>query len=126
MHRAQVIVCESDGRLAALLRETADTRGWWLRAVRRAARVPGLLRPGEPGVVVLRAGRDLEQEFAVLERISRQFPATASVVVGDADQPALAGLAWDLGARFVLFPPLAREQLPEIVTALMGGNDGHA
>jgi hypothetical protein len=126
MRRAQVVVCETDGRLGALLRETAAARGWWLREVRHAARILGLVRQGLAGVVVLKAGRDLEQEFAVLERIHRQFPDTAAVVVGDADQPALAGLAWDLGARFVLFPPLVREQLPEVVSGLMGGGGGHA
>jgi hypothetical protein len=31
----------------------------------------------------------------------------------------LAGLAWDLGARCVLFPPQTRDQLPGVVAGLM-------
>jgi hypothetical protein len=124
MRQAQVVVCETDGRLAELLRERAVAAGWWLRELRHPARVAGVLRQGGAAVVVLKTGRDLEREFAVLERIGRRFPETATVVVGDAEQPALAGLAWDLGARFVLFPPLPREQLPDIVAGLMGEGDG--
>jgi hypothetical protein len=124
MRRAQVVIAETDGRLLELLRERAAAHGWWLREVGHAGRVVGLLRQGAGSVVVLRTGRDLEREFAALERIGRLFPETATVVVGDADHPALAGLAWDLGARFVLFPPLPREQLAEIVGGLMGGGHG--
>ena len=37
---------------------------------------------------------------------------------------ALAGLAWDLGADYVLFPPQPRELLPEIVAGLLGHPEG--
>ena len=39
------------------------------------------------------------------------------------DQPPLAGLAWDLGACYVLFPPQPREQLLEIVNSLMSNHE---
>jgi len=123
MRRAQIIIYEADGLIAEFLRAPAATHGWRVRPVRHTARVLSLLRPGEASVVVLKTGRDLEREFAALERIGRLFPEAATVVVGDADQPMLAGLAWDMGARFVLFPPLPREHLPEIVTMLMGGHE---
>ena len=42
------------------------------------------------------------------------------VLAADGDQPELAGLAWDLGAAYVLLPPQPRERLPEIVAGLMG------
>jgi DNA-binding response OmpR family regulator len=126
MRHAQVIVCEPDLRLGDLLRECTAKHGWRLRHVRDASSVVGLLRGGAASVVVLKTGRDLEREFATLERISRLFPETATVVVGDADHPALAALAWDLGARYVLFAPLPRELLPEIVTFLMTGSQRHA
>jgi DNA-binding NtrC family response regulator len=123
MHRAQVIVYETDGRITQMLRAHGGAQGWWLRAVRNPERIVSLLHPGDTSVVILKTGRDLEREFAVLERISRAFPETATIVVGDAEQPTVAGLAWDLGARFVLFPPMPREQLPEIVTKLMGRHE---
>jgi len=120
VRRAQVVVYESDGRLTALLRERAAARDWWLREARHAGACLRLLQKGG-GVLVLRTGRDLERELALLERVTRLVPDALPVVVGDADNPALAALAWDLGARYVLLPPQPREQLPELVEALMGG-----
>jgi hypothetical protein len=119
MRRAQVVVYEADGRLADLLREPARKHRWWLREVRHAGRVPELLQPGGPAVLVLKVGRDLERELGLLEKVAWLYPDTATVVVGDADSAALADLAWDLGARLVLCPPLPRAHLPEIVAGLM-------
>jgi len=48
------------------------------------------------------------REIDPLEQTTWLFPETATVVVCDADNPALVDLAWDLGARFVLHPPHAR------------------
>jgi len=55
----------------------------------------------------------------MLEQVSWLYPDAATVLVGDSDQAWLAGLAWDLGAHWVLLPPQTRERLPEIVTGLM-------
>ncbi len=119
MRQAQVLVYESDGRLANLLRALCRRQGWRLRELRHADAVLAAL-PGEGQVVVLRVGRDLTEEMALLERLSWVHPETAVVVVGDIDTPELAALAWDLGAAFVLLPPEPREMLPEIVAGLMG------
>jgi hypothetical protein len=120
VRRAQVVVYESDGRLTALLRERAQARGWWLREVHQAGPCLRVLQKGGGGVLVLRAGRDLERELTLLERATRLVPDAAAVLVGDADSPVLAGLGWDLGARFVLMPPQPREWLPDLVDSLMG------
>ena len=77
-------------------------------------------------MLVLRTGRDLERELALLERVTRLVPDTATVLVGDADNAALAALGWDLGLCYVLLPPQPREQLPELVEALMGVTSGPA
>jgi hypothetical protein len=119
VYHPQILVYESDGRLAALLRPLAEERKWALREPRQLAPCLRLLRRGGPGVLVLKAGRDLERELTLLERVAWSFPDTATVLVGDTDSALLAGLAWDLGADYVLFPPLPRERLPEIVAALM-------
>ncbi len=119
MRRAQVVVYESDGRLTAMLRERAQARDWWLREVHQSAACLRLLQKGS-GVLVLRTGRDLERELTLLERVTRLVPDAATVLVADADNPAVAALGWDLGARYVLLPPQPREQLPELVEALMG------
>jgi DNA-binding response OmpR family regulator len=115
----QVLVCESDGHLAALLREVAERRKWSLREPQQLAACLRLLRRAVPSVLVLKVGRDLEHDLSLLERVAWLRPDAGLVVVGDTDHAALAGLAWDLGADFVLLPPLPRELLPDIVAGLM-------
>ncbi|MCI0457737.1 MAG: hypothetical protein L0Z62_12265 [Gemmataceae bacterium] len=119
MRYPQVLVYETDGLLAGLLRRAEKSRAWSLREPRRLESCLRLLRRGGPSVLVLKLGRDLEQELALLERVHARFPETATVVVGDLDYPQLAGLAWDLGAAYVVFPPLPRTLLPELVAGLL-------
>jgi hypothetical protein len=119
----QVVVYEGDGKLAALLRPLVEERRWPLREPHQPGACLRVLRQGGPAVLVLKAGRDLERDLALLERAAWLRPQTPCVVVGDADHAALAGLAWDLGAAYVLMPPLPRELLPDLVAGLMGRTD---
>ena len=119
MRRAQLIVCERDGLLAHLCRQAGLNREWSLRETRRLEACLRLLRQGGPSVLVLDIGRDLERELTLLERVTSLYPDTATVVVGDAENTALAALAWDLGASFVLFPPLPRDLLLGVLRGLM-------
>jgi hypothetical protein len=116
-----VLVYETDGLLAHVLRRADKVRegNWSLREPRRLESCLRLLRRGGPSVLVLKVGKDLVRELTILERVSWLFPDTAAVVVGDAADNALAGLVWDLGAAYALFPPLPRELLPGIVAGLM-------
>lgn len=114
-----LLIVEGDGRLAAQLRPVAELHKWALHEPRQSAVCQRLLRQGGRAVLVIKTGRDLERELALLEYVTRLFPDAATVLVGDVDHPSLAGLAWDLGAGYVLFPPQPREQLPEIVAGLM-------
>lgn len=124
MRYPQLLVYEPDGRLARLLEGTAGTHRWALRQPRRAETCLRLLRQGGPAVLVVRLSNDLEGAFGLVDRVSRLHPDAAVVVVGDAEERALADLAWDLGARYVLFPPQPRERLVDVVAALMGHVDG--
>jgi DNA-binding NtrC family response regulator len=119
MRYPQLIVWEVDGRLAALLRPLAEGNRWTFREARQAAECLRLLAPGGPAVVVLRVGRDLAEEFGLLERMSGRHPGAAAVVVADAGHGRLAALAWDLGAAYVHLPPTPREALAEVVAGLM-------
>ncbi|HYV34798.1 MAG TPA: hypothetical protein VE988_03780 [Gemmataceae bacterium] len=120
MRQRQVLVCESDGRLAETLRPVVQAQGWRIQEVRHPRVCLGLLPEGGESVFVLRAGRDLQREMTLLEQVTWLFPQTATVVVCDADNVALVQLAWDLGARFVLHPPQIRELLPEVVAGFLG------
>jgi len=143
MQYPQILVYETDGLLAAMLRETAKTKRWALRESKKAETCLRLLRPLCPSVLVLKIGtyvkreaglplkeeeerrragdRDKEQvqSLELLARVHEHFPDTAIVAVGDAEDVGLAGLAWEFGASYVLVPPESRQSLPEIVMGLM-------
>jgi DNA-binding NarL/FixJ family response regulator len=119
MRHPRVLVWEGDGRLAAQLRPLAEERRWALREPRKDDDVLRLLRGGGPAVVVIKAGRDLERELSLLERITRQCPDAAAILVADSDHARLTGLAWDLGASYVLTPSQPRDRLTEIVAAFL-------
>ena len=119
MRHPMLVIVEGDGRLSAQLRPLAEQHQWALHEPRQSTACLRLLRRGGPAVLVIKAGRDLERELGLLERAVRLFPDVATVLVGDVDHPALAGLAWDVGAACVLFPPQSRESLPDILVGLM-------
>lgn len=115
MQQVQIIAYGLDGRIAALVQQTAQSQGLWLREVRHARACRNLLRQGGPAVLIVMLGRDLVKELTLVHEAAHVSPDTAVIVLGDADQPALAAVAWDLGARCVLQPPQPMELLPEIV-----------
>lgn len=119
MRHPQVVVYESDGRLAQLLREPVRACRWTLREPRQRDVCLRLLRESGPTVFVLKLGMKLEHELALLEHAHGQVRQTPSIVVGDLQNIPLANLAWDLGASYVLFPPLPHDWLPQIVLQLM-------
>jgi hypothetical protein len=133
MRHPQVLVWETDGRLAGQLAGLWDEHRWALREPRKHDACLRLLRDGGPSVLVVRVGSDLPDELGLIETVHRVLPSVPVVAVGDpADavltgevpwevgtDPVLAGLLYDLGAAFVLFPPLPRDLLHEVVVGLM-------
>ena len=120
MRIPQIVVYEKDGRLKLQLAELAEQRRWALRETRQPDSCLAHLSQGGSAVVVIKAGRDLERELGLLERVVWLYPEAAVVIVGDGDRPHWAGAAWDLGAAYVLLPPQPPERLSEIVAGLMG------
>jgi hypothetical protein len=120
MHYPQLLVWESDGRLAAQLRKLAEDSKWSLRQPRQADACLRLLERGGPAVLVVKAGRDLESELALIEQVRWRFPDMGIVLVGDSDHVRLVGLAWDLGVSWVHLPPAPISELQDIVAGLMG------
>jgi hypothetical protein len=120
VNHPQVLIYETDGCLAELLRNLAREQRWALREPRRAEACFTLLQGGGPAVLVIRVGGDLVRQMTLLEQVAWLFPETATVVVSDEANEMLAGLAWDLGASYVLFPPQPRDRLPGLVAELMG------
>jgi DNA-binding NtrC family response regulator len=119
MQHQQVLVVESDGKLADALRPLAQTHGIWVRELRHSQACLGALKRAGAGLLVLKLGRDLEREFGLLQEVAWSFPDCRTLVVGDVDHPSLADLAWDLGAAFVVLPPAAHDMLVEIVAHIL-------
>jgi len=119
MRFPQILIYENDGRIAELLRRAGQPRQWSLREPRQPDSCLRLLQRGGPSVMVLKVGTDVLQELTLLERVAWLFPDTMTLVVGESADPALAGLAWDLGATVVLFPPQPRHYLIEILGRLL-------
>lgn len=124
MRYAQLLVYETDGLLAALLRPLAEGRRWLVREPRRPEACMRLLRRSQPAVLVLRLETDVLLGLSVLERVWRLCPQARTVVIGDTANSELCALAWHLGAGYVLLPPQARSRLPEVVAALMDAAAG--
>ena len=120
MHYPQLLIHETDGQLADELRELASIKQRWsLREPRQREGCLRLLQRGGPSILVIKVGRDIENELTLLEQVSWLSPETRIVAVSETANPLLADLAWDLGATFVLFPPQPRERLVELVESLM-------
>jgi hypothetical protein len=119
MRFAQLLVYESDGKLAEGLRALCEERGVWLRELRHEKACLSALRRDGAGVLILKVGRDLEREMSLVQRAAWLFPETAVIVVGDAEYPGLAALTWDLGAHFVLFRQHGLDMIKDIVSHLL-------
>ncbi|MFO0809499.1 MAG: hypothetical protein U0746_12810 [Gemmataceae bacterium] len=121
MRHPQIVVSERDGQLARLLRPVAEAERWVMHEPRQAEVLTRHLHAAGPTVLVVKLSKkEPERELALLGRIAWQLPTVATIAVGDVDDAAiLAGLAWDVGVDFALFPPLSRDLLPGVVTGLM-------
>ena len=122
MQQTQVLTYGLHGVVAERLREMAQVQRFWLRETSQLAACRNLVLASPPSVFVLVLGRDLEHELSLLEEVHACLPGTPTIVVGDADHPALAGLAWELGATFALFPPTSIELITELVARLLPGS----
>jgi chemotaxis response regulator CheB len=76
-------------------------------------------------VLLLKIERELLDGLTLLDRVAERAPDCPVVLVSDvkmegAEQRAqLSALAMDLGARYVLFPPLQTPVIEDLVAGLM-------
>ena len=119
MRSPQIVVYESERWAAELLRATAEIWQWALRELRDEAAIVRALHQGGPSVLAFEVGGDLKRELALLGRLTWLCPEASTVAVSSVTSTELAGLAWDLGADYVLAPPLPRDALLPVVLGLM-------
>jgi hypothetical protein len=119
MRAPQIVVYESDRWIAELLRGTAEVWQWPLRELRDEAALVRALWRGGPSVLVVEVGADVERDLSLLGRLTWLCPEAKTVAVSSVGSEELAGLAWDLGASYVLSPPQPRDALLPVVLGLM-------
>ena len=119
MQQTQVVTYGIDGVLAERLRELAQAHRFWLRETSQFAACRSLIVSTAPSVFVVVLGKDLERELALVEQVHACLPGTQTIVVGETDHPALAGLAWELGATYALFPPTPVEMIADLIVKLL-------
>lgn len=119
MKYPQILIYERDRQLAASLQELAESWKWILREVRSKEEVFEYLKQCGPTTFVLKMGSDLENELRLVHETRQQFSQTHIVVIGEPEHGLLAGVAWDLGASYVLLQPFPRDLLPEIIEGFM-------
>ena len=119
MHQTQIVTYKIDGAIAVRLRELAQARRFWLRETSQLDACRNLVQTTAPAILVLVLGGDLERELTLLEQVHASMPGTSIVALGEVDNPVLAGLAWDLGAKFVFFPPTSAHAVNEVIGRLL-------
>ncbi len=125
MKLPQVVVYESDGSLAGQIRRLAAENRWLLRESRHPDACLALASEARPAVLLLKIERDLVEGMTLLSRLAESAPDCPVILVSDvkmdgSDQRAqLSGVAFDLGARYVLFPPLQQPVIEDLVSGLM-------
>lgn len=125
MNYPQVVIYESDGWLAAQARDLARDSGWLLREPREPDACLSLLREARTSILLLRLERKMIDEFNLLATVRERVPECPVIVFCDAkldsvsQRLSIAALAYDIGARYVMFPPLTRTLVEDIVAGLM-------
>lgn len=125
MRLPQIVVYETDGSLAGQVKRLAGENSWLVRESRDPEACVKLLADSRPSVLLLNLERDLHDGLSLLGRVGENAPDCPVIVVSDAkmegaeQRAQLSALAFDLGARYVLFPPLQQPVIEDLVSGLM-------
>lgn len=131
MRAPQLIVVEYDRWLARNLSDLAAEGAWLVRDARNPDDALSLVRDRGPSVLLVQVepGDDKPAPLALVATVRRERPdvpvvAVSDVKLNDADRVAWTAALFDLGARYVLFPPLTKPVLEDVVSGLMAAAVG--
>jgi len=119
MRHPRIVVLEGDGLLAKSLLPHCEKMRWLLVEERQMESCRRQLQRTGSAVLVLKLGRNLVRELGLLRDLQFEANEIQTLVVSESDDPSLQALAYDLGASYVMLPPIDRLQLTEIVEHLM-------
>ncbi len=119
MRSPQIVVYETERWIADLLHGTAEVWQWPLRELRDERALLRALGSGTASILVFEIGADVERDLALLGRLTWLCPDAMTVAVSNVANPEVIGLAWDLGADYVVAPPQPRDVVLHLVLGLM-------
>lgn len=126
MRAPQIIVLGFDDWIAKQLRAHAAEHRWLLHDVRQVSAARSLLDDHRSSILLLQIDPHAEKSpgLSLLAEAHRTNPDVPLVVVSDgklpdAERARWTGDAFDLGASFVLFPPLTGPVLEDLIGGLM-------
>jgi hypothetical protein len=126
MRAPQIVVVEYDGWIARHLSDLAAEGAWIVRDLRSVDNAMSLVRGGGPCVLIVQVelADDKPAPLRLIADVRRDCAdvpvvAVSDVKLNDADRIAWTAALFDLGARYVLFPPLTKPVLEDVVSGLM-------
>jgi hypothetical protein len=126
MRAPQLVVVEYDGWIARHLGDLAAEGAYLVRGTRGVDTAMSLVRERRPCVLIVQVelAEDKPAPLKLIADTRRECPdvpvvAVSDVKLSDADRVAWTAALFDLGARYVLFPPLTKPVLEDVVSGLM-------
>lgn len=124
MKRPQLVVL--DPEIARQLADHAAENRWLVRSAKTLFAARELTRDRRPTVVFLTFSPADPAVVELVADLHRTVPDTAVVAVSDEklsepDRAAWTAVLMDIGARYVLFPPLTKPVLEDLASGLMQG-----
>ncbi len=127
MRYPQVLIYAQDDWLTKQLADLASENRWLLKHVQQIPACRALVRLPRPTVLLAQVDPSSDHLIGILEFLAELhwlYPFVSTVVVSDVkmneeDRVSWTATAFHTGARFVLYPPLTRPILEDLVKGLM-------
>lgn len=127
--KPQLVIHDPDDWLARQLADLAAESRWVVRLPKTAKATLGFLDPNRPTLLFTRVDPHEESgdSCKLVADANRLAPDAAIVAVSDVKLPDADRIAWtavlfDLGCRYVLFPPLTKPVLEDVASGLMASS----
>ena len=124
--KPQLVIHDPDDWLARQLADLAAESRWVVRLPKTARAALAFLHANRPSVLFTRVEphEETAESCKLIADVNRANPDAAIVAVSDVKLPDADRIAWtavlfDLGARYVLFPPLTKPVLEDVASGLM-------
>jgi DNA-binding response OmpR family regulator len=129
MRFPHLIFVDSEGELVRLLGDLVSEQRWLVRLPRTYDSALSFVQERRPGVLFVRIdpGDERADAFHLIgdaHHACADVPvvAVSAAKLPDTDRVAWTGVLLDLGARYVLFPPLTRSVLEDMTMGLVASS----